>query len=196
MEVLLINDTKLKIMLSARDCKQYKLDPDRVEYDDPRSRKIFWQILDGVKQKCGFDVSHDKVLIQLYPSKDGSCEVFVTKLGSISQSAYKSLEKSDKVALLSTHRLLYKFESLSELSYALRVISPLNENAHSEIYFADDGYYYLYITERAEGMYAINRYDRLLEFSSAVPVTLLPYLSEHARCIAENETVEIFANFS
>ncbi len=190
MEVLLINDTKLKIMLSREDCNSFGLDANKVEYDDPMCRRIFWEILDGAKKECGFDVSHDKVLIQLYPSKDGSCEVFVTKLGTISQSAYKSLEKSDKVALLSTHRALYKFNSLDDITFAVRAISDVVENALSEVYYADDGYYYLYISERGGSDGYVNKYAALSEFGDSVSINMITYLGEHAKCLVKDRAVQ------
>ncbi len=192
MDVLLINDTKLKIMLTHKDCKGYGLDPGSVEYDDPNCRKIFWEILDDAKKKCGFDVSHDKVLIQLYPSKDGSCEVFVTKLGAISQSVYKSLEKSDKVALLSTKRVLYKFSELNNLILAVKAISPINEDAVSEVYYAEDGFYYLYVSERGGNDSPVGKYARLCEFGDAVSIGLVTYLKEHAKCLSDENAVQIF----
>ena len=44
---------------------------------------MFWDVLSRAKLRTGFDTDGQKVLVQLYPSKDGGCEIFVTKIGSI-----------------------------------------------------------------------------------------------------------------
>ena len=91
MEVLKITDSKLKIMLSVEDMKKYRLTKDSVDYNDAKTRKSFFDILNQVKLSHGFNVERDKVLIQFYPSKDGSSELFVTKLGILPPSSEKAI---------------------------------------------------------------------------------------------------------
>ena len=81
MELILISNTKLKVMLSASDMQKYELDNNSIDYDNTETRKAFWQILDEAKHKTGFDAASDKVFIQVYPSRGGGCEMYVTKLG-------------------------------------------------------------------------------------------------------------------
>lgn len=87
MELILINASKLKIMLSAEDMTAYALDADRINYDNTETRRAFWSILDAAKHKTGFDAAADRVFIQVYPSKGGGCEMYVTKLAAGSQAA-------------------------------------------------------------------------------------------------------------
>ena len=87
MELILINENKLKITLSRRDMKQYDLDCDTIDYDKTETRKAFWSILDEAKHKTGFDAAKQRVFIQLYPSKEGGCEMYVTKLSKLVGSA-------------------------------------------------------------------------------------------------------------
>lgn len=81
MELILISDTKLKVMLSAEDMQRYHISCDTIDYDNPHSRRAFWNILDEAKSRTGFDPAGNKVFVQLYPSREGGCEMFVTKLG-------------------------------------------------------------------------------------------------------------------
>ena len=82
MELIRINENKLKIMLSEGDMKQYALDCASLDYDNTETRRAFWSILDEAKHQTGFDAASQRVFVQLYPSKEGGCEMFVTKLGS------------------------------------------------------------------------------------------------------------------
>jgi negative regulator of genetic competence, sporulation and motility len=83
MELIRIGDSKLKITLTSDDMTQYDLDCDTMDYDNSETRKAFWDILDHAKQITGFDAAGDRVFVQLYPSKKGGCEMYVTKLGLI-----------------------------------------------------------------------------------------------------------------
>ena len=76
MEFLVVSKSKLKIMMSRDDMKKYGIDGEDIDYDNPKIRRSFWKILDEAKERCGFEASGDKVLIQYYPSKDGG-EIFV-----------------------------------------------------------------------------------------------------------------------
>jgi hypothetical protein len=59
-------------MMSRDEMKKYGIDGDNIDYDDPKTRRSFWRILDAAHEKCGFEASGDKILIQFYPAKDGT----------------------------------------------------------------------------------------------------------------------------
>lgn len=80
MDLILISRSKLKIMLTADDMAEYSLNCDNINYDNTETRRAFWEILDAAKHKTGFDAASDRVYIQVYPSKGGGCEMYVTKL--------------------------------------------------------------------------------------------------------------------
>ncbi len=84
MELIVISDSKLKIMLTGEDMNRYSIDCNTLSYDNTETRRAFWSILDEVKHKTGFDAANEKVFVQVYPSKGGGCEMYVTKLGIFS----------------------------------------------------------------------------------------------------------------
>lgn len=57
MELILISDSKLKIMLTRDDMQQYALDCDTIDYDNTETRRAFWNILDEAKHRTGFDAA-------------------------------------------------------------------------------------------------------------------------------------------
>ena len=81
MEWIRISQNKLKIMLSAQDTAHYALDCKKADGSDEGSRAAFREILSDVQRETGFEAAEDKVYIQMYPSKEGGCELFVTKIG-------------------------------------------------------------------------------------------------------------------
>lgn len=81
MELIKINDCKLKVMLSEIDLKCYNLDCDKLDYDCSATKQAFREILKEAKKEIGFDTAEEKIFVQIYPGRCGGCEMYVTKLG-------------------------------------------------------------------------------------------------------------------
>ncbi len=91
MELILIDPSKLKIMLTAPDMQHYALDTSRLEgmaCTDTHTREAFRHIFHDAEVETGFHTDGQKLLVQMYTSKCGGCEIFVTKLGD-EASLYK-----------------------------------------------------------------------------------------------------------
>lgn len=82
MELIVISESKLKIMLSAPDMAHYNLQTIRTCGTDANTRAAFRKIFEDARTEIGFDTQGERLFIQLYDSLEGGCEIFVTKLGS------------------------------------------------------------------------------------------------------------------
>ncbi len=82
MELIVISESKLKIMLSAPDMVHYKLHSLKKSGTDVHTRAAFRKIFEDARTEIGFDTQGERLFIQLYDSLEGGCEIFVTKLGS------------------------------------------------------------------------------------------------------------------
>lgn len=80
MELIRIRDDRLKIMLTESDMDKYSLSCESLDYDNAETRHALWSILGEAKRKTGFDAASSRVLVQVYTSKCGGCEMYVTKL--------------------------------------------------------------------------------------------------------------------
>ncbi len=190
MEVLKISDSKLKLMLSREDMRSFGLASDNIDYNDVSVRRSFFRILDSVKQTHNFDAEGDKLLIQYYPSRDGGCELFVTKLGILPLATERAISRSDRVTLLRARRAIYRFDSLGTLLNATRLISGLSVRT-SDLYLSDGGEYYLDLVERGVGKgSSISEYVRLLEYAKSIPQSLYPYITEHCERLTEGDAIK------
>ena len=180
MEFLVVSDSKLKIMMNRDDMKKYDIDGENIDYDNPKTRRSFWRILDVAREKCGFEASGDKVLIQFYPAKDGS-EIFVTKLGVISSGAERTIAKSSKVAMLSSRLVIYKFSSFSSLTAASRIIDTEDCERAPRAFFDEQGSYYIIAEERRAGAEKNREIFPIYEFGREIPENLAPYIAEHSK---------------
>lgn len=194
MEVLKISSTKIKIMLTADDVDKFSLSAGDVDYNDPKTRTKVWKILDIVKKEYGFSSEGDKLLIQFYPSKDGSAELFVTRLTGLSRGNERFMSKSGNVTMLESKRMMYNFPKFEELIQASKIINGSKNIKESELFYAEEEGYYLEITERGgTRLGQICEFAILLEFASKTPEEKIPYITEHCKKLTNGSAVEQLA---
>lgn len=89
MELIVISESKLKVMLSADDMRIYELD----DMNSGNSREAFRHLMRDAKDRCGFNGLEGRVYVQLYHSRTGGCELFVTKLSKGERNADSGSER-------------------------------------------------------------------------------------------------------
>ena len=194
MEFLLIGESKIKIVLSSEETKDQGLDTTSADVSGPVARRIFWRILDMAKAEVGFDPKGDKVLIQLYPLASGGCELFVTKLGILSESSARLVSKSDRIAMLSKSRSLYSFDDLNDIIGASRAVKSITGelSPKSDVY-VDGEKYYLSIEEYGKGGEPVE-FPCILEFGMGLTAELSSYIYEHADRLTDGDGIDRFAS--
>ena len=194
MEFLLIGESKIKIVLSSDEAKSQGLDTTSADVSGPVARRIFWRILDMAKAEVGFDPKGDKVLIQLYPLASGGCELFVTKLGILSESSARLVSKSDRIAMLSKSRSLYSFDDLNDIIGASRAVKSITGelSPKSDVY-VDGDKYYLSIEEYGKGGEPVE-FPCILEFGMGLTAELSYYIYEHADRLTDGDGIDRFSS--
>ena len=197
MELILINPTKLKIMLTCEEMKKYDLDADAIDYDTTATRKAFWSILDDARSETGFDAASDKVFIQLYPSKKGGCEMYVTKLGDTSPigrigKSGRAVAKSDRSSDGRKRFGAFSFDSMESMLRVCHRLLDIGWRGESRAYRDNCGKFFLFLADAFHNAYAppdslsfITEYG---SFENADRLRL--YISEHAACICERKAVQ------
>ena len=198
MELIVINENKLKITLSENDMKQYSLDCDTIDYDNTETRRAFWNILDEVKHKTGFDAASQKIFIQLYPSKEGGCEMYVTKLGERHKRNEDCPDQElHKLHPLHKRRAAYSFSSIDDIISVCRRLTEIGFSEKSSAWRSHiDGKYFLILEEPEENAYLpLTESSFIFEYGKSESLkNALLYLHEHADCICSAEAVETLAN--
>lgn len=140
MELILISDSKLKIMLSKTDMTKYALRIEEIDYDNTETRRAFWSILDEAKHKTGFDAAREKIFVQVFPSRCGGCEIFVTKLE-------KGICPEDLSVTVSKRKQneIYRFSDMNNLLTLCSVLTKRGFDGESAVY-CDGKNYYLTLT--------------------------------------------------
>lgn len=78
MELILISNAKLKIMLNENDMQKYHIGRES-DCAQAATRKAIRSLLDCARDQIGFNTDGEEIFVQLYTSKHGGCELFVTK---------------------------------------------------------------------------------------------------------------------
>ena len=208
MDLIRIDDNKLKIMLTPVDMQSYALD-DTMDYTKDKTRQAFRSIMSEVRSRTGFDAEGNRVFVQLYPSRSGGCEMFVTKL-DIQCAADHATEPSSAASgvahITAQPRALrltaaeggrsvaFVFTALEHLLLVCRRLHAQAFSGSSAAYHSENNRFYLLLGEAGGRRQAV-LFDRIaLSFLSeygtqqnADAVRL--YIREHGTPICESDAV-------
>ena len=193
MELFPINEQKIKITLSREDLAAWQLSCDTIDYDTTETRRAFWGILDEAKKKTGFDAAKEKVFVQLYPAKNGGCEMYVTKLNETSDPPPVSFTKS----LPLWEKTLYAFSHLEDMLSACARLAECGFASDSAAY-AEMHTYYLSVgntlpVKKRGQRENLSPTDLVSEYGKKIDLAKEAWLCEHGECICPDHAVERYA---
>lgn len=207
MEIIVISDNKLKIMLSKEDLKQFELSADQLDYSNTETKRMFWDILSKIKHQTGFDTDGQRVLVQLYPSKEGECEMFVTKMGITSpiNSETNACENTKTRSMLLTNiktdqrknitLSVFSFEKNEELLNVCRRLDSIGYTGESSLYIGENGQKYLFLSDLDFSDYApFDEFSFILEYAKLEnKENINYYVLEHSKTICQTDAVSILS---
>ena len=195
MDLIKINENKLKIMLTPLDMQSYDISAEELDSESIETRAAFRTIMDEARNRTGFDTGGNRIYVQLYPSKSGGCELFVTKLGLSGQRIKKErLALHCPKAPPKPHIFVFTFEKLEHLLRICRRLQSDSNDFCSSVRRDDFGWYYLLLQENKHEERAafIDPMTLAYIYEYAIPndpdSTLL-YIKEHSTSICENNAI-------
>ena len=176
MEVIRINRERIKIMLSSEDIKELNINTDLLDEFDLAGREAFAKILKEARDKCGFISYGRKILVQIFKSVDGGCEMFITKIP----------EREETLRSNTPTLYYYKFDRLNDLINLSRVLSP-KEAIICNLY-REDGKMCVYL-ETSEKIHIYGEFG-----GTKCNVSTKAYLAEHCKLISNN-AINFLSNY-
>lgn len=176
MELIVIGDSKLKIMLSPRDMAKYSLSCDNIDYSTDKTREAFRSILDDAGKRTGFDISSHKLCLQVFPSRKGGCEIFVSRL----DAKDPTLEIREGGIHIGA---IYKFDSLAHLISVARILNTREYKKRSSVYYDDTGYFL--VLEDVRGTAFISEFAERQKNKNYIY-----HILEHCERLCINDAVE------
>ena len=197
MELIRISESKLKIMLTPTDMRQFELSTDNFYDDSEKMHRSFRRLFDEVKRQSGFEADDHRISVQYFPSREGGCEMFISNLSSDREKSSCALTPTQGMHPTTHTRgsfcrsFAYRFDGLEELLSVCRRLLPMDYITASSAYRDDAGRYYLFLSTFAaspfatpEELYFIVEYGTIQNASQ-----LRLYLSEHGRVICAEDAV-------
>ena len=195
MELIRISNSKLKIMLTPMDMRQFELSNDNFYDDSEKMHRSFRLLLDEVKRQSGFEADDHRISVQYFPSREGGCEMFISNLsgdkenGSCALTPAPEMQPAPRTRGCFSRSFAYRFEGLDELLSVCRRLLPMDYINASSAWQDDTGQYYLFLNTFAaspfatpEELYFVVEYGTIENASQ-----LRLYLAEHGTVIcAEN----------
>ena len=208
MELIIINDFKLKVTLTGDELLDFSLDADTLDYSNAETKKMFWDVLARAKHSVGFSTDGHRVLVQLYPSKAGGCEMFITKLGLLPNDCYTESCKAEgnesKKRVLHykpSHKKhssndrtgVFSFNEISSLLAVCRRLRDIGYDGNSSAFCCDKKKYYLFLDGLDPyGFMPPDEFTFINEYGEAENTEAMTYyVEEHARAICNSNAVEI-----
>ena len=208
MELIVISDNKLKIMMSKKDMEAYGLDENEFYCSISNTREILDKILHNSPIRTGFENTsiYDKILFQLYPDKNGGCELYVTKLTldekedelfmpQENDNRYLLPKQIQKKQAQDLPLISYCFAALEHATRAAKELNKRNYEGASSFYRDCDGKYFLFVnTSKNEYVNDKATIDLLSEFGEVVNAEHSRlFLAERGRCVFKEKAVQQLA---
>ena len=187
MEIVKINEKSIKISLSSDEVKEYDLGEGK-ELDAEEMKRIFSSLLLKAKKEVGFTYAKENIVAEIFSSKDGGCEIFVSCLLD-EVKMYK--DKREELSSLKTKAQgqIYSFENIESLIVVLDALKNIDLSLRTSVYYnKNNGKYFLIL----ENVLRKNlKYAFILEFAKHLKSPLLQYVTEYFSPICINNAHEV-----
>ena len=191
MELIVIDDDRMKIMLSHDELYSYNIDALTIDTEDENTKRILYDIIDRARRSAGIDAEYGRMYVQVFASCDGGCEMYVTRYSELYDEEESCVcEEKNVVHNVRKKRQIFKLDTLGSLVRMCRALELSGYSERSDVYVAEGGepYYIVLYGDDRELCFA-------LEFG--LPVSFsgqLCYLSEHSDAYYPSDAVERFAS--
>ncbi len=200
MELIRISDRKLKIMLTPTDMRHFELNPDTFGEDSAGMHRSFRLLLEEVKKQTGFEADDRQISVQYFPSREGGCEMFISRVPTVcdtggvptAHSSTQSLQVRQQNIRNAFHReCAYRFESLTRLLTVCQRLSQIGYIGSNSAYCDDRDRYYLLLSILAESPFSIpQELSFIAEYGTIENTALLKiYLKEHGNVICQENAI-------
>jgi len=202
MELILISSDKLKVIMSSDDLKSFNLTADDLDYTKVSTKHFFWSIIDKAHEQTGFNADKSKLYVQVFPSNDGGCEIFIKRSDNTEHEGENTPKSKTKVVAsqLKESFLVLGFKELCLL--CSRMIED-DLRLHTSLYYDHSGKYILIVEKNKEIPSYIQSYakydiipDYLSEYGEVFEYTdkAGTYINEHCKKLASGNAAEILSS--
>ncbi len=195
LELIMINSEKIKIMLNREDMTRYDIQIYSLGHTGSAIKETFRQVLSEIKEQTGFDTLSGKALFQVYPSKDGGCEIYITRFKDLEQcdNLTNNTDKNAQAKQNPKKRFkntVFYFESLTDTMDACKSAKADGYSRKSSLYKGNDGFY-LILENEIRPKNAPDELVKLNDYGTKINSKVFEaYIHEHMEKIITKNAVE------
>ena len=194
MEFIVISNDKLKMILSEDEMLEYDIHPDSFNYAESTSKNALKSLLDRALCETGFDSRKTKLFVQMFSSKTGGCEIFISKIEEQHHNVLEKEYQSNKKQLLCY--IFLDFKTLCNLCLRIKQ----TDRKYKTSLYSDNKTKYCLIFLKNDRTPAYHSGDHndvfyppyLSEYGNTEEsdAKFLDYLAEYYNCIINENAVE------
>ena len=189
MELIVIDDDRMKIMISEEELSSYNIDAATLDPSDEKTKRILYDIVDRARRSAGLDGARAGMFVQVFTSADGGCEMYVTGYSHLYDEDGGAEDMEEKKSIpVRKRRPVYRFSGVGELLLACRALEARGYSEVSDAYITDSGEVYLVLCEGDVDLSVALEYGDSVFFGG-----VMMYLSEHTAQIRERDAVGTLA---
>ena len=179
-------------MLTASDLSGFGISAKDLDYTAPKTKQMLREILSRAETELEFVCSEHRTLFQVYTSKKGDCEIFITRLDTAENDGsvhYRSLyDKSEEMP----SRGIFGFDQLEWMLSVCRRLYGMGYSGKSSAYIGDDRRFYLLLDSLYSPEYSpVDEYSFICEYGESENLlATTEYLFEHGKEICNDNAVE------
>lgn len=184
MELIVLGEAEVKLILTESEMVARGLSS--AWEDESLARSAISALVEEVGALCGFGIGGRRILVELYPRREGGCEIYVSKWG-------ESMKASDNKTAAPYRRCLYTFESLSHTLWVIRILHARNYARAAELWAGEGGRWHLVLEanptrEKADDLSFIEEFGTrgTGEYDAVL-------FGDHARLLSRENTVARYA---
>ncbi len=202
MELIRINDQKLKIMLTPSDMTQYELNAEHFGENSEEMHRAFRNLMEEVRRRTDFEFDERRLSVQYFPSKEGGCEMFVSGSRPRATEERKRNNTSKSTNALTVRNTksyggsfqkdgAYRFECMEDLLCACARLISVGFSGESSAYRDEQKHCFLLLRMRSHSPFAVpDEFQFLSEYGRIEnPEILRLYFKEHGALICDRDAV-------
>ena len=209
MELIRIDARKLKIMLTPTDMCHFELNAESFGEDSNQMHRAFRLLLEEIRRQIDFDADDNRISVQYFPSREGGCEMFISRL----QSDGAEVEEANSALPVRIHKeslqlrpqrknsgsfkreCAYRFGGLQELLAACHRLYLLGFLCESAAYRDEKDDYFLILTIFTATPFSTpEELDFIVEYGTVENAAHLRlYIREHASLISDHAISQLSA---
>ena len=207
MELIRISNRKIKLMLTPADMSRFELNSNELGENPTHVHRALSSLLTELQDQIGFDGDVRHLSVQYFPSRDGGCEMFISKLSEQENTggndmstrttipATRSLDAPRRISNCYHRDFAYRFASIEDLLTVCDRLRGIDYITQSAAYRDERARYYLFFTALTASPFSIpDELGFLVEYGSMEnAASRLLFAREHGSVISPSNAVEQLA---